>query len=51
VPITIAVLTFSALNPTTQWLAQLLGGTKSLPLKAGTPRSVAGDFDALRRQK
>ena len=51
VPITIAVLTFSALNPATQWLAQLLGGTNSLPLKAGTPRPAAGDFDALWRQK
>jgi AI-2 transport protein TqsA len=35
VPITIAILTFSALHPKTQWLAQLLGGANSLPLKAG----------------
>jgi predicted PurR-regulated permease PerM len=35
VPITIAILTFSALHPKTQWLAQLLGGANSLSLKAG----------------
>jgi AI-2 transport protein TqsA len=53
VPITIAILTFSALNPATQWLAHLLGGTRSLPLKASAEisRSAAGDLDALRRQK
>jgi predicted PurR-regulated permease PerM len=31
VPITIAILTFSAQHPTTQWVSQLLGGTNSPP--------------------
>jgi predicted PurR-regulated permease PerM len=51
VPITIAILTFSALHPTTQWLAQLLGGTNSLPLTgAEISPPATRDLDALRRQ-
>jgi predicted PurR-regulated permease PerM len=50
VPITIAILTFSALHPTTQWLAQLLGGANSLKAGAEISPAATRELDALRRQ-